>query len=195
MSDLIYRAAVKEDTPAIVELIRMAGGGDVEFLFHDLMPGKTVSQHLTSIVEKKGTLLSYEKAIVAELDTGVVGLMLACAIDEPFEPTGITIPPERVEHVKPFYDLKIPGSYMLLYLGIQVSYRGRGIGYDLLKLYQQEAINRGIQSFSLQVWADNFQAIKLYESFGFQVVAQADIARHQLLPHDGGVLLMEKKID
>lgn len=53
-------------------------------------------------------------------------------------------------------------------LGIARSYRGQGIGRNLLVAITDEARKAGIEKLELVVRADNYAAIALYESLGWQ---------------------------
>jgi ribosomal protein S18 acetylase RimI-like enzyme len=54
---------------------------------------------------------------------------------------------------------------------VQDSYRGAGIGSRLLKIAEDDLIRRGFNSVVLNVNQDNPAARRLYERFGYQVVA------------------------
>jgi ribosomal protein S18 acetylase RimI-like enzyme len=54
---------------------------------------------------------------------------------------------------------------------VQALYRRAGIGSQLLKTAEEDLIQRGFQSIALNVGQDNPQARRLYERFGYRVVA------------------------
>jgi ribosomal protein S18 acetylase RimI-like enzyme len=54
---------------------------------------------------------------------------------------------------------------------VQTAYRGIGIGSRLLKTAENDLIQRGFHSIVLNVNQDNLAARRLYERFGYQVVA------------------------
>ena len=47
------------------------------------------------------------------------------------------------------------------------------------------------QAVTLHAWVDNHRAINLYEREGFKIIERIDIKRQPLLPHDGGMVLMQ----
>lgn len=49
--------------------------------------------------------------------------------------------------------------------------RGRGIGQALMRLAQSWAVQQGATSMTLNVWAFNADAVRLYEKLGFEVRA------------------------
>jgi ribosomal protein S18 acetylase RimI-like enzyme len=194
MLNIIYRPATQQDAATIANLMLQSSGGDAEFLWHDLVPGKSITEMMRPLVEKETGLFTYKKSIVAEIDGQVVGLMHACVPGDVEYERNYDIPKERLEHVRVFFELEVPNSYVLLYLSVAKNYQNKGIGHHLLELFEKNAKKNGKQSLSVQVWADNTNALRLYYSLGYVVVQQGDIARHKLLPHDGGILLLKKII-
>lgn len=191
---MFYRSAKKEDAAAIVNLMLMAGGGDAEFLTEGLVPGKTTAELMLPLVGEETGSLSYHNSFVVEDENKIIGLMHACPADDIGKKRNYNIPPERIAHIKPIFELKVPGSYLLLYLSVLSAYRGRGIARKLLEAFTSRAKKMGFEVLSLQVWADNTPAIELYVSSGFKIVAKGNIERHRLLPHDGGILLLSRGI-
>ena len=54
---------------------------------------------------------------------------------------------------------------------VQALYRGAGIGSRLLKTAEEDLNQRGFQLIALNVAKDNLEARRLYERFGYRVVA------------------------
>ncbi len=194
MQNIIYRPATREDAATIADLMLKSSGGDAEFLWHDLVPGKSVAEMMPPLVEKETGLFTYKKSIVAEVDGQVVGLMHACAPEDVEHERNYDIPEDRIEHVKVIFELEVPDSYVLLYLSVSENYQNQGLGHHLLEIFEKDAEENEKQTLSVQVWADNTGALRLYSALGYTVVQQGDIARHELLPHDGGILLLKKDI-
>jgi GNAT superfamily N-acetyltransferase len=194
MLNIIYRPATQQDAARIVELMLQSSGGDAEFLWHDLIPGKNVAEMMLPLVEKETGLFTYKKSIVAEVDRQVVGLIHACPPGDVENERNYDIPKERLEHVRAIFELEVLNSYVLLYLSVSENYQNQGIGHHLLELFEKNAKKNKKRNLSVQVWADNTRALRLYSSLGYLVVQQGDIARHELLPHDGGILLLKKEI-
>jgi RimJ/RimL family protein N-acetyltransferase len=53
-------------------------------------------------------------------------------------------------------------------MGIVPSYRGMGIGKALITATIRDARRQGFHRVELEVWANNVNAITLYEKVGFQ---------------------------
>jgi ribosomal protein S18 acetylase RimI-like enzyme len=79
-------------------------------------------------------------------------------------------------------------------LAVSELYRCRGIGGQLLDWAEDLAKQEGFDRLSLHVWADNTTALDFYTARGFTKLAVGDIPYHSRLRHDGGSLLMQKKI-
>lgn len=61
----------------------------------------------------------------------------------------------------------IVGEGYIYNVAVKREYRRQAIGYRMLKSLLDEAIGRGITSFTLEVRCSNEAAIRLYESLGF----------------------------
>ncbi len=66
-------------------------------------------------------------------------------------------------------------------------YRGRGIGYKLLKAVEDEATRRGCCKITLEVLEGNAPAQRLYRKFGF--------SSYSLNPETGHALFWEKPLN
>lgn len=64
--------------------------------------------------------------------------------------------------------------YEVVYVGVAVSHRGRGLGRLLMQRALQQARERGGRGVSLVVDVRNLTASRLYESFGFRVIGVRD---------------------
>jgi len=56
----------------------------------------------------------------------------------------------------------------VLGMGVLPNYRGRGIGKALIDTALKKAFEKNIVRIELAVFADNLNAVRLYEQFGFQ---------------------------
>ena len=77
---------------------------------------------------------------------------------------------------------------------VAAGHRRRGIARHLLTRVFAAAERQGFDRVSLQVWADNAAARRLYESEGFAVKAKASIDPHPRLPCAGESLLMVRGV-
>jgi ribosomal protein S18 acetylase RimI-like enzyme len=60
-----------------------------------------------------------------------------------------------------------PDELYLSRMGVLAAARGRGYGRAIVLEHLQDGMQRGFRRFSLDVWAGNTAAIRLYESVGF----------------------------
>ncbi len=103
-------------------------------------------------------------------------------------------PADRLEHFKEIFTTRIEGSYFLDALCVDKKYRNHGIGGKLIDLTKAKAGNEGYTSLSLMVFADNSLAIKLYKNKGFVIRKVVELKSHELIPHEGGCLLLESAL-
>jgi len=191
-----YRPAEKADCEKLAELINMASGGIVEYLFHDLVSGMTPVQVVAQNLENENSPYSYRSAIVAAEGSDVLGM----ALSFPSSYHKITntminyFPSDRLEHLKHFYASRVEDSWLLDALCVIESHRRRGIGENLISLTKEKAVENGFNALSLTVFADNAFAIPFYKRTGFEIVERVELRGNDFIKHEGGCLLMNCEI-
>ena len=196
-NDIRFREGRFEDCRRIAELDDMASGGAVDYLFHDLIPGLTPVQIVAENFKRDEYPYTYKSAVVAQHDHRVIGF----ALSYPAEHHTISeemrhfFPPDRLKHFNDFFSTRVEGSYYLDGLGVDRKYQRNGIGGRLIDLTKEKAGREGYCALSLIVFADNVRAIKLYERHGFQTVRHIELDPHERIPHKGGCLLMNCKLE
>ncbi len=195
MSEIRIRPAAKTDAKMIAELSLVAGGGVVEYLLTGLMPGFSVQQMMQFRFGGDELPFSYLCCSVAEIDGEIAGISNAYSSDYNKIPSSSEkdfIPTDRINYLlKPLYKNIIPNSYYLNSIAIFEKFRGKKIGSALLNHVANEAKQKNFNSVILHAWTDNTKAIKLYEREGYKIIEHIDIQRQPLLPHDGGMELMQ----
>lgn len=195
--NVTYRQGTKSDCRSIAELDYIAAGGAVEYLFRDLVPNMTATDVLTNGLEQDEYPHTYRSAIVAEHDDQIVGLALSypakfhCITDE----LKNFLPQDRLEHFHDFFSSRVDGSYLLDAICVHEQYQRNGIGKELLEHTIRKARSEGYDTLSLIVFADNTVAINFYFNNDFERVKSIDLKRNELLPHDGGCLLMKRDLN
>jgi ribosomal protein S18 acetylase RimI-like enzyme len=190
---LEYRPAEKADSEKIAELINIASGGVLEYLFHDLLPEMTAVQIMAYNLEEEKYPHSYKNAIVCSDRGNVVGM----AFSYPVLYHTITdemrdfFPKDRLEHLSELYSSFASNSWYLNALGVNLDYRNKGIGTNLVNLTKDRARDKGFSILSLTAFTDNSLALALYKVLGFRVVKQFDLDGNEFIPHQGGCLLLE----
>ena len=191
--ELTYREGKIGDCLVLAELVNIASEGVIEFLFHDLIPGMVPVQIVAHNLESDNYPRSYRSAIVAESNAKVVGVALSI----PSNFHGITeemqnfFPEERLAHLRPFYAARVENSLLLETLCVDEKFRGQGIGSKLISLTKKKAAENGFNLLSLMVFADNTDAQRLYKRCGFEMEKEVELNSHELIPHDGGCILMK----
>lgn len=193
---IIYRNARPEDCPKIAELIDLASGGIIEFLYHDLFPGLQPVEVLSRGLEMGRYPYNYTTTIVAEVNGEVAGIsqsypsryhLITEKIRESF-------PSDRVAHLEDFFEARVDNSWFLESLGVFPAWQGQGIGSRLLEMTMEKATEEGYPSICLLVFADNQAAIRLYRRKGFEEDRKVRVHRNELIPHTGGCILMKSQL-
>ncbi|MGD2186658.1 MAG: hypothetical protein PVI71_11050 [Desulfobacterales bacterium] len=126
--EITYRTAKKPDCMLIAEMIDIASGGVVEFLFHDLMPEHTPVQIVAHNLERSQEAHTYKNAIVAEADDRIVGMALSFPshFHEVTAEMRQYFPAERLEHLSDFYAARVEDSFFFgcLMRGPKVAQKG-----------------------------------------------------------------------
>jgi GNAT superfamily N-acetyltransferase len=195
--DITYRTARKADCLRMAELINIASGGVVEFLFHDLMPELTPQQIIAHNLESDQGYYTYRNAIVAETDDRVVGVALSfpARFHEITAEMKQYFPKDRLDHLTEFYAARVDDSLLLNALCVDQKGRRNGIGGKLIALTKKEAKQSGFKILSLMVFADNREALSVYHRHGFEALAPVQLNSNELIPHENGCLLMKTHID
>jgi ribosomal protein S18 acetylase RimI-like enzyme len=190
--NITYRAGRKEDCAKLAEFIYIASDGVVEFLFEDLVPGRSPQQLVAHNLNKDTGYYSYKNAVVAEVRHKVVGASF-------FYPSRFHVisdemrqffPQDRLEHLKYILSGQVENSLYLDTLCVDEKFRGNGVGSRLISLTKKKAAEEGLKAVSLITLADNTNAHRLYYRCAFEIVSHLEMAAHELIPHEGGAYLM-----
>lgn len=188
-----YRIGKKGDCPRIAALINIASGGVIEYLFYGLVPAQSPVEIIAYNLESDDEPYSYNNVIVAEENGQVVGM----ALSFPSEYHHITeemaqfFPSDRLSRLRPFYTANVEQSLFLDALCVDEAYQKKGVGSHLIQRTKQKAHESGYQVLSLIVFNDNTKAQRVYQKNGFEVVEEISLDAHELIPHEGGCLLMK----
>jgi len=193
---ITYRLSEKKDCPMLAELISIASGGVVQYLFHGLVPGMTPVQIVGYNLENDSYPHSYKSAIVALDRNTIVGM----ALSYPSSYHTVTdemqsfFPADRINHLRDYYSSRVNNSWFLDALCVTESHRRCGIGKKLISLIKEHAVEEGYDALSLMVFADNTLAIPLYKDTGFETIQQVELRKNEFIKHENGCLLMKCKI-
>ena len=192
-AEITYRRAKETECMSLAEMIDLASGGVVEFLFRDLIPEMTPAQIISGNLARVGPAHSYQNTHVAIVQDRVVGMALAFSADHHYIGAEMRefFPEDRLAHLEDFYNARVGGSLMLDALCVAKDFRRKGIGSNLIEQVKARAAVSGYGSVSLLVFADNSTAISVYRQQGFNEVRAVTLDPHELIPHVGGCLLMK----
>ena len=190
--NITYRTGRKDDCPKLAELVYIASDGVVEFLFHDMVPGNSPAEVVAHNIQNDTGYYTYKNTIVAEEGSDVVGVSF-------YYPAHYHVisdemrsffPADRLEHLKHILSGRVENSLYIDTLCVDMNFRGKGIGGELISLTKQKAVDQGFNSLSLIALADNTDAHRLYYRCGFEIVSPVAMEPHELIPHEGGAYLM-----
>jgi len=192
-----YRTGTKDDCPRLAELVNIASDGVVEFLFHDLIDGVSPIQMVAHNLDKDTGYYTYKNTIVAEEGCDVVGVSFyyPAHYHEISDDMRSFLPADRLEHLKHILSGRVENSLYIDTLCVDETYRGNGVGGELISLTKQKAVEQGFNSLNLIALADNTDAHRLYFRCGFEIVSGVEMEPHELIPHEGGAYLMRCKLE
>ncbi len=195
--EISYRNGRKEDCAVLAKFINIASQGVIEYLFHDLIPDMKPVQIVAHNLSAEDSYYSYENTIVAEYKQNLIGASLSYPshFHRITEEMKNFLPQDRLEHFKPFYSSRVENSLLLNALCVDERFRGKRIGTQLITLTKIKAKEEGFKALSLMVLADNTDAKRLYVRCGFKTVESVELKSHELIPHEGGCLLMKCEIE
>lgn len=195
--EVSYRNGRKEDCTVLAILVNEASEGIIAYLFHDLIPGMTPLQIVAHNLSTEDSFYSYKNTIVAEYNQNTIGVSLSypSSFHQMTEEMRNFLPKDRLEHFKSFYASRVEDSLFLNALCVDSHFQGYGIGTRLISLTKQKARENGFKALSLMVLADNTDALRLYTRCGFKTVKAVELKPHDLIPHEGGCLLLKCEIE
>jgi ribosomal protein S18 acetylase RimI-like enzyme len=190
---IYFRTARKEDIPVVAKLIDSASGDFIDFLYRDLVPGKTTVQIIEQKFDSDDLSMRLEDCLLAETEGGIAGLSLSYPACNPrISPEMESlIPDERLKRIHENYSARVKGSWYLDSLAVSPKYKKRGIGSSLLDQTKKRGLNKGHDILSLTVFKDNKPAYRLYRKHGFVVERKVYEEVTEQSSHEGECVLMK----
>ncbi len=200
------RSATVKDCPTAARLMQIAADGVCDYIWslqQNEFPGLSLLEiGAKRYAEGEGNF-SYRNCTLAytqnsQAQEQIQGMMMAFAIpDQASEAPSSESEAEAtfpgMEVLAP-YSLEQPNSWYICALAVFPQYRQQGIGTQLLDLAFEQARERGFPVVSLLCFEQNIGALRLYQRYGFETIAQAIVVPHPLIHHTGNVLLMTKSV-
>jgi ribosomal protein S18 acetylase RimI-like enzyme len=187
-----FRRASPADAPLLAGFIDMAGEGLPRWFWQQAaQPGEDVWQVGATRAGREQGAFSYRNAVLRMVDGRAAAMLLAyriepqlidyAALPEPARPL------ERLEQ-------RVPGSFYINGLATLPECRGMGYGTELIELSHRLAKGQGCRELSIQTFASNPGARRLYERLGFTEIARQPMPRISMLPDFGATILLTKAV-
>lgn len=177
----------------IARLEQLAAYGVADYvwsLFAADHPGLSLLEVGEARFARKDTEVSYRRCCIAERLGEPAGMMFSY-------PMGVTDPElEKVTDpvLEPFHFVETADIYHISTLGVFERHQGHGIGTALIAHARSAAAAEGLRRLSLEVFAENEGAYRLYEREGFTEVARHALVPHPLIKPTGDLVLMLAEI-
>lgn len=188
------RQAVASDAESLAKLINLAGEGIPNWLWtHACVEGQMPLEIGIERAKRTTGGFSYKNALVAEPHGYPVGMVLSYAITE--APT--ENPDDLPAPIAPFVALEklSVNTWFINALAVFAEGQNQGLGSQLLFAAEDQARANGFKKVSIQVYAQNTGAVRLYERLGYVQEASDPVRLHPSPPHyTGDVLLMLKTL-
>ncbi len=190
----VIRHAESSDAESLAKLINLAGEGIPNWLWtRACVEGQTPLEIGIERAKRKTGGFSYTNALVAELRGTPIGMVLSYAITA--APT--ENPDDLPAPIAPFVALEklSVNTWFINALAVFDEGQNQGVGSQLLLAAEHQAHANGFDKMSIQVYAQNIGAVRLYERHGFGRVASEPVRLHPSPPHyTGDVLLLMKSL-
>ncbi len=187
-------AATTDDAEALAKLIDIAGEGIPSWLWSQSAAAGQSPLHVGRQRARRDTGgFSYKNAMVARRQDNLAGMVLSYPIiaapDD--DPDGLPAP------IAPFVSLEkhAVGTWYVNALAVFPAYQGGGLGRLLMDAAEDAACQHGFDRTSIQVYAQNHGAVRLYTGLGYDVASREPVREHPCYPYyTGDVLLMVKHL-
>ncbi len=193
----LYRPACPHDARAIAELFAIAGQGIVDYLWSlQACEGQIPLAVGIERAGRDGAAFSYRNAILAEREGHPVGLLLGYLLPQP-NPEDVAAVEELPPVLRPFVALehRAAGTFFINGLAVRQEHRGNGIGSKLLYKSRQRALESGTARISVELFAQNEDALRLYQRHGFRILDRRPVVPHPCHRFSGELLLLEQKLN
>lgn len=188
------RQATPSDAESLARLINLAGEGIPNWLWtRACAEGQTPLEVGMERAKRQTGGFSYTNALIASPHGSPLGMVLSYAITE--APT--ENPDDLPAPIAPFVALEklSAGTWFINALAVFEDGQNQGIGSQLLAAAEDQARANGLRKMSIQVYAQNTGAVRLYERRGYTRVASDPVRLHPCPPHHtGDVLLLMKPL-
>lgn len=183
---MLIRPAKAEDARAIASFIAMAESEMVHHFTGTSDPEKSIPALTEFVLNPTPNRYSLENNTVAELDGKTAGAMISFPADKQPDLDTVLLAAlnKRGYNLEKLFFEGEPGTYYLSTMGVDPTYRGRGIGTALMQAAERKGAELGFANCSLLVSKAKDRARALYERIGYSVteeVAIGDVEYYRML--------------
>ena len=188
------RQAESSDAESLAKLIDLAGEGIPNWLWtRACVEGQTPLEIGIERAKRKNGGFSYTNALVSVAGGTPIGMVLSYPITEAPTENPDDLPPP----IAPFVALEklSVNTWFINALAVFATGQNRGVGSQLLAAAENLARTNGFNKMSIQVYAQNTGAVRLYARHGYTQVASDPVRLHPSPPYyTGEVLLLMKPL-
>lgn len=178
----MIRKARREDAEEIVELFKIILT-DMELPILEKVSWSQLKPALVDAAKRETIRHGYANALVKEIDGEIAGFCFAYdggLSDDVYEPLEDIL----TDYNLPLFETSMDeetfeGEWYLDSLVTKPSFRGRGVGKELMQATYKQASEAGLSVVGLNVDHDNPKARKLYKKQGFKKTGEVVLADHR----------------
>ncbi|MFD0711917.1 GNAT family N-acetyltransferase [Paenibacillus sp. GCM10027626] len=178
---MIIRNATPADAATAIPLLFEAIG-DISYILTGTGDATAAAAAMIELFQQPANRLSYENCTILEIDGRTAGALLAydgsrlAELDQPLLDRIFSVTGQRPES---FPQEALPGEYYLDSIAVDRTYRGQGLGKQLMRAFEEQAAARGCKKLSLIVELANENARQLYIAQGYEADGyKLEIAGH-----------------
>ena len=185
------RNARKADAGDIARLFLISSDGLATYIWNKLQtPGMSLHDVGAARYARENTAFSYENCLMAERNGEIAGMVHSF-------PMHVTPgdAPESDPVLRSYMELELDASLYVSGIAVYETYRGMGIGTDLMRFAFARAQELGLAKISLICFERNDGAMRLYRQLGFSEIDRRAIVPHPTLHYrDGDAILMAREV-
>jgi ribosomal protein S18 acetylase RimI-like enzyme len=188
------RNATKQDCRAIAELALMAGEGIPAYFWAQAKrPDQTIEEVGAQNAASETENFSYRNVQVAIIDGHIAGMLLAYRLPAADATEDLQDYPE---FIRPLIELEqcVPESFYINMLATYPDFRNRAVGSQLMEYASKLAAKAGCEKLSVEVFAQNEAALRLYQRLGYTIVDKRPVIPHPCHPYTGDLVLLTKDV-
>jgi len=187
------RPAQAADIPHLAYAFMEATGGLAEAVYEGVIPGRKANLIVEHLFSRPNATTAFANCSVAENEERVLGSIHAFPMDAMGEgPADPLVPEDRFYLYAPFEHMHADGSYYIMAVAVYAEFRDSGIGQRLIAEAEAAAKAKGFKEMSLNVFAENQGAVRLYETLGYKERARQPVVGHDKIRYGGDYLLMTR---